>query len=87
MVNTHAENLVNLWLRNSIGGREDFDAMVIGFLETVKENISVGDILDQARVKAREEASNYPDDIALQLSYKAFDSSLDYLRQHYPEKK
>jgi hypothetical protein len=86
MANTHAENLVNLWLRNSIGGKEDFDIMVIGFLETVKENISVREVLNQAKERAHEAASNYPEDIALQLSHKAFDTSLEYLCQHYQQK-
>lgn len=86
MANIQAENLVNLWMKNAIGAKEDFDVMVIEFLETLKDDISIYEVLNQARIKAIEMVSGHADNIPLQISYKAFNNSLEYQLQFWSDK-
>jgi len=78
MGNVQSENLVNLWMQHSIGAKEDFDLMIVEFLETLNEDVSIYDVLNDARNKASKKLTEFSDDIALQLSHRAFDNSLEY---------
>lgn len=56
MNNVHAENLVDIWMCNSVGGKEDFDVMVTRFLETLDKTVSVIEVVNDAKTRALEEA-------------------------------
>lgn len=86
MANIQAENLVRLWMKNAIGAKEDFDVMVIEYLETLSENISIYHVLNEARIKAIEMISVQPDNIPLQISHKSFNKSLEYQLQFWTDK-
>lgn len=83
MNNIQAENLIELWMHNSIGAKEDFDVMIIDFLETLNENISISEVLQDAVHIASSKVSLFPEDVALQLSFKAFNRSLEYQLQFW----
>jgi hypothetical protein len=83
MNNIEAENLIQLWMLNSIGTKEDFDVMIIDFLETLNEHISISEVLQDAVTIASSRVVQFPEDVALQLSFKAFNRSLEYHLQFW----
>lgn len=85
MDNVHADQLVDLWAHNAIGAKEDFDVMVIDFLETLKDDVSIYEVLSEAKNRAQERVSAHAEDIALQLSHKAFRNSLEYQLQFWTD--
>lgn len=85
MSNQHAEALIERWFRNSIGAKEDFDFLILEFLETLDDNISIKEVLLLTGIRSLQVKEQYPDDLAIQLSHSAFYAALRYQLQFWED--
>jgi hypothetical protein len=72
--------LVHLWVEKSVGSRESFGYLISDFLNRHPDIHSAEDVrqvLTHARRIAGKVILEHPDDLPLNLSYKAFTSAID----------
>lgn len=86
MSSKHAKALIRQWFSNSIGSKEDFDFLILEFLEKMEDTISVKEVLLHTIAHSHKAVTAFPDDIAIQLSHKAFRAALDYQLQFWDDR-
>ena len=74
---------MDLWLKNSIGSKLDYDILIIDYLESLDKEVAIPELLRHAKALCHQQFEGHPEDIVSQLSYKAFNAAIDYLLQFW----
>lgn len=83
MEKLYANNLVNLWLKNSVGSKLDYDMLIIDYLESLDKDATIAKVLSHAKALSLHQLNKHADDVVLNLSHASFNAAIDYQLQFW----